>query len=142
MQYFSRATTKEDQKYHSYELETLGVVNVLQKFKIYLIGNRFKFITDCNALRTTLTKRHLIPRIARWWLTTQEFDFTIQYSPRCRISHGDALSRNPAENSDMISKFTYTETKSVVTYILFEVVNHKLQNFKEIRNNLINNNLS
>jgi len=31
-------------------------------------------ITDCNALKTAMEKRDLIPRIARWWLRIQEFD--------------------------------------------------------------------
>lgn len=100
VQYFSRATTAAEQNYHSYELETLAVVNSLQKFKVYLIGKQFKVVTDCNALRTTLTKRDLVPRIARWWLATQEFDFIVQYRPGCKMNHVDALSRNPHEKSD------------------------------------------
>lgn len=67
---------------------------------MYLIGKEFKVITDCNALRTTLTERDLVPRIARWWLATQEFHFTVQYRPGCKMSHVDALSRNPQEPSD------------------------------------------
>lgn len=51
---------------HSYDLETLAIVLTLNKFRIYLKGIPFTVLTDCNALRTTFTKRDLAPRIARW----------------------------------------------------------------------------
>lgn len=93
--YFSRKTTVDEQKYHAYELETLAVITSLQRFRVYLLGLKFTVITDCNALRATLTKRDLIPRIARWWMAIQEYNFDIQYKPGHSMSHVDALSRNP-----------------------------------------------
>lgn len=93
--YFSRQTTPEEHHFHSYELETLAVVSSLNRFRVYLLGIEFKVVTDCNALRTTLTKRDLIPRIARWWLLVQEYTFTIEYRPGAQLAHADALSRNP-----------------------------------------------
>lgn len=66
--YYSRHTNKAERKYHSFELETLAVVETLLKFRVYLLGLSFKVITDCNALKTASSKRNLIPRIARWWL--------------------------------------------------------------------------
>lgn len=107
--YFSRVTSKEESIYHSYELETLAVVESLKRFRIYLTGIPVKVVTDCAALRATLLKRDLIPRIARWWLTIQDFDLEIEYRPGDRMKHVDALSRNPAtsnvlmiENSDWL----------------------------------------
>jgi len=61
-------------KFQSYELEALAVVELLERFKYYVYGKQIRVITDCNALRTTMEKRELIPRIARWWLRIQEFD--------------------------------------------------------------------
>lgn len=98
--YFSRQTTKEERYLHSYELETLAVVCSLKKFRPYLLGSKFMVYTDCNALRYTLTKRDLIPRIARWWLQITEFDFDVEYRAECRMAHVDALSRNPVTDSD------------------------------------------
>lgn len=97
--YFSRQTSPEERHFHSYELETLAVVCSLKKFRSYLLGLKFTVYTDCNALRTTLTKRDLIPRIARWWLLISEYDFNIEYRPGCRMNHVDALSRNPQKQS-------------------------------------------
>ncbi|KAK9754786.1 RNase H-like domain found in reverse transcriptase [Popillia japonica] len=75
--YYSRQTTKEEQRYHSYELETMAMVYRLKAFRIYLMGIQFKVVTDCNAIRTTLTKRDLVPRIGRWWLAIQEYKFDV-----------------------------------------------------------------
>ena len=92
--YFSRVTSKEEQAYHSYELETLAVVESIKRFRIYVAGIKFKVVTDCSAVRATLTKRDLVPRIARWWLHIQEYDIDIEYRPGKRMKHVDALSRN------------------------------------------------
>lgn len=92
--YYSRQTTPEERHLHSYELETLAVVCALKKFRVYLLGLHFKVFTDCAALRTTLTKRDLVPRIARWWLQIGEYTFDIEYRPGVQMSHVDALSRN------------------------------------------------
>ncbi|KAK9693072.1 RNase H-like domain found in reverse transcriptase [Popillia japonica] len=93
--YYSRQTTKEEQRYHSYELETMAMVYTLKAFRIYLMGIQFKVVTDCNAIRTTLTKRDLVPRIGRWWLAIQEYKFDVEYRAGHKMSHADALSRNP-----------------------------------------------
>ncbi|CAB3226541.1 unnamed protein product [Arctia plantaginis] len=93
--YYSRKTTKDEQNLHSFELETLAVIASLKRFRVYLLGLKFKIVTDCNALRTTLTKRDLIPRISRWWIQFQEYDCEIVYRAGLQMAHVDALSRAP-----------------------------------------------
>lgn len=93
--YYSRKTTKDEQNLHSFELETLAVIASLKRYRVYLLGLKFKIVTDCNALRTTLTKRDLIPRISRWWVQFQEYDCEIEYRSGTRMAHVDALSRAP-----------------------------------------------
>jgi transposase InsO family protein len=93
--YFSKQTTVEQHHYHSYELETMAVVFALRHFRTYLLGIQFTVVTDCNALRTTFTKKDLIPRVGRWWLEVQDFHFSIEYRPGSRMAHVDSLSRNP-----------------------------------------------
>ena len=75
--YFSKQTTVDQRHYHSYELETMTVVLSLRHFRTYLLGLKFTVVTDCAALRTTFTKKDLIPRIGRWWLEVQDFQFEI-----------------------------------------------------------------
>lgn len=90
--YYSRKTTPDEQKLHSFELETLAVIAALNRFRVYLLGIPFKILTDCNALRTTLSKRDL-------WIQFQEFDCDIEYRPGSSMYHADALSRNPVGNA-------------------------------------------
>lgn len=96
--YFSRQTTKEEQRYHSCELETLAVVSSLHRFRVYVLGLKFKVVSDCKALRATFTKRDLSPRIGRWWIQLQEYDCTIEYRAGAKMPHVDALSRNAIED--------------------------------------------
>lgn len=101
--FYSRQTSPEERNFHSYELETLAVVCSLRKFRVYLLGQSFKVVTDCNALRSTFSKRDLIPRIARWWLLMQEFNCTVEYRPGVKMSHVDALSRNPLADDELFN---------------------------------------
>lgn len=98
--YYSRQTTEDEKKYHSFELELLAIIASLQKFRLYLLGSRFKIVTDCNAVRYALTKKEIIPRIARWVLSTQEFTFDIIHREGARMQHVDALSRNPLQSGE------------------------------------------
>lgn len=93
--YFSKRTTKYEEHYHSYELETLAVVNSLRYFRVYLLGIHFTLITDCNAIKSTATKKDILPRVARWWIYMQDFNFSIIYRKGSSLSHVDFLSRNP-----------------------------------------------
>lgn len=91
--YFSKRTTSAESKYHSFELETLAIIYALKRFRNYLIGIRFKIITDCNALKLTLDKKELNPRIARWAMELQNYDYTIEHRSGGKMKHVDALSR-------------------------------------------------
>ncbi|CAK9833137.1 Retrovirus-related Pol polyprotein from transposon 297 [Anthophora retusa] len=96
--YFSRRTTTEESRYHSYELETLAIVNALKYFRVYLLGLNFKIITDCNAVKATGTKKDLIPRVARWWIFLQDYTFELEYRKGKLVEHVDYLSRNPRQD--------------------------------------------
>lgn len=93
--YFSKVTVGAEPRYHSYELETLAVVKALQYFRHYLVGKHFKVVTDCNALKMTQRKKDLLPRVARWWMYLQDFDFTLEYRKGVLMPHADFFSRNP-----------------------------------------------
>lgn len=95
--YYSKKTVPAESKYSSYDLETLAVFNALKQFRVYLLGIQFKIITDCNALKSTMNKKDLSPRVARWWTYMQDFNFEIVYKKGTYISHVDYLSRNPVE---------------------------------------------
>lgn len=93
--YYSKTTTPTEQRYHSFELETLAIVRSVKRFRHYLIGISFKIYTDCSAVKSALMRRDLNRRIGRWVLDLQEYDFQILHRPGARMCHVDALSRNP-----------------------------------------------
>jgi Reverse transcriptase (RNA-dependent DNA polymerase). len=91
--YFSKRTTEAESRYHSYELETLAIVSALDRFRVYLHGRPFVIFTDCNALKLTLNKKEINPRISRWALLSQEYDYKVEHRIGERMLHVDALSR-------------------------------------------------
>lgn len=93
--YMSRKTSEVQSRYSSYELEALAIIEGLRKFRHYLFGLKFKIITDCRAFELTLRKRDLTPKIARWVMFLNEFDFQIEHRVASKMAHVDALSRYP-----------------------------------------------
>lgn len=87
--YFSKRTSEHETRYHSYELETLAIVNSVKHFRVYLLGITFKIVTDCNAVKSTFTKKDLLPRVARWWAYLQDFNFELTYRKGSSLPHVD-----------------------------------------------------
>ncbi|XP_049316921.1 uncharacterized protein LOC125779690 [Bactrocera dorsalis] len=103
--YYSRHCTEPESRYHSYELEALAVVEVLDRFRIYLLGKKFRLVTDCAAVAKVRDNKELKAKIARWWLKLSEFDFEAVHRSGSRLPHVDAMSRapdQPAENVEPV----------------------------------------
>lgn len=103
--YYSKATEGAEINYASHELETLAVVRSLEKFKYYLLNKHFTVYTDCRSLAVTKASRELTPRVARWWMSIQEFSFDLKFRKGSQMQHADCLSRNLSkaakENNDL-----------------------------------------
>lgn len=93
--YYSKMTNKAQQNYNSYELEILAVISALKKFRFYLLGIKFKIITDCSTFEQTMKKKELSTRIARWALLFEDFDYELAHRKGSAMRHADALSRDP-----------------------------------------------
>ncbi|GFW89039.1 retrovirus-related Pol polyprotein from transposon 17.6 [Trichonephila clavipes] len=89
--YFSKKTTPQEEKYSSYELEVLAVIESLKKFRNYLVGNKFKIVTDCSAFQKTMSKKQLTPKIARWALFLEDFNYEIIHRPGKQMGHVDCV---------------------------------------------------
>jgi hypothetical protein len=91
--YYSRKTTESESRIHSFELETLAVVYCLQRFRNYLFGMHFTLVTDCKSMKLTLEKRDINPKISRWCMFLDNFDYDIVHRSNEKMQHVDALSR-------------------------------------------------
>ncbi|XP_046599255.1 uncharacterized protein LOC124295072 [Neodiprion lecontei] len=91
----SRKTSDAEKKRHSYELEALAVIHAVKKFRVYLLGIKFKLVTDCSALQKTLSKIDISPKVARSALMLEEFEYEVEHRVGTRLKHVDALSRYP-----------------------------------------------
>ncbi|XP_033176238.1 uncharacterized protein LOC117151557 [Bombus impatiens] len=110
VEYYSKRTSSAESRYHSYELETLGVVNAVKHFRHYLHGREFLVVTDCNSLKASSNKVHLNDRVYRWWAYLQTFTFDIMYREGKRMAHIDFFSRNPVDlDRSMFSKIVEKE---------------------------------
>ena len=93
VEYMSRKTSATEQKYHSYELEVLAIINALKKWRVFLLGLEVKVVTDCNAFAMTMRKAEVPLRVSRWAMFLQDFKITIEHRSGSKMRHVDALSR-------------------------------------------------
>lgn len=93
--YHSRTLNPHEQKYSITEREALAIIFGISKNRSYLIGRKFKIITDHHALCYLYSLRDPHGRVARWLLYLMNFDFEVEYrlgKANCVV---DCLSRNP-----------------------------------------------
>ena len=77
--YGGRNFSDTEKKYSITEREALSVVIAIQKWRLYLLGNHFTVVVDYQVLKWLRSLRDPTGRLARWALTLQGYDFTIQY---------------------------------------------------------------
>lgn len=139
--YFSKRTSEVEARYHSYELETLAIIYALKRFRIYLEGIPFKIVTDCNALVMTLNKKNINPRIARWTLELQNFDYSTEHRSGKRMPHVDALSRVNSvlviEDNTFEFNLSVCQSQDVKIKELKSRLEKEQDSFYEIRNGLV-----
>ncbi|KHJ88410.1 hypothetical protein OESDEN_11797 [Oesophagostomum dentatum] len=93
--YASRTLNIHESRYPAIELEALGVVFAVQKFRPYIDGAKCTVITDHAPLKALLHRRDLTGRLAKYQIILQEFDITITYRPGKANILCDTLSRHP-----------------------------------------------
>lgn len=80
-------------KENATETEMLAMSWAIKYFKPYLYGKHFQVFTDCRAL-TYLNKMNSDnPRIMKYKLELEEYNFTVRYKPGKNNANADALSR-------------------------------------------------
>lgn len=102
----SRMLSNVEKNYSTIEREALGMIYYVNKFCHYLLGNKFVFHVDHQALVYLVNKPNLVGKLVRWMMLLQEFDFTILGSEHTivdflsRIDSGEPADEVPEQFSD------------------------------------------
>ena len=93
--YVSRSLTDVERRYSQTEREALAIVWAVERLHLYLFGGRFKLITDCKPVQLIFgnPKSKPPPRIERWNLRLQGYDFEIVHTEGSQ-NPSDFLSRH------------------------------------------------
>eukprot|EP00794_Sanderia_malayensis_P014552 gene14552-16054_t len=93
--YASRALQPYETRYAQIEKEVLSVVFGTERFHEYLYGRHFTVYNDHQPLKSIFSKSIIDcpPRIQRFFLKLQKYDFNLEYSPGRTMVVSDALSR-------------------------------------------------
>lgn len=99
----SRRLSSAEANYGITDLEGLAVIYSLQKFRVYLLGIKFKLLVDHCSLCVLKKKLPTSQRLHRWAILLAEFDFEVIYTKGSNHLDVDCLSRAPLEED--IDKF-------------------------------------
>ena len=94
--YQSRQLQAAERNYPVHDKELLAMKYTLDKFRVYLLGDRaFIVYTDHASLRTAVNSPHLSQRMARWLYFFAEYSFSAEYKTGRLNVVAEALSRRP-----------------------------------------------
>ena len=100
----SRTLAPAERKYSQLDKEALAIVFGVDKFHQYLYGRHFTMLSDHKPLQYLFAVDRPIPqmvspRVQRWALTLNAFDYTISFRAGKLQGNRDALSRLPLQHS-------------------------------------------
>lgn len=91
--YMSQKFSDTQRRYHVTELECLGVILAIEKFRPYVEGSKFRVITDHHSLLWLKGLKDPTGRLARWALRLQAYDFELIHRKGKLHVVPDAISR-------------------------------------------------
>lgn len=109
--YSSRATNPHEQNYTVTELECLSAYYHVKQFRPYLAYREFDLVVDHSALQWLRKMCDSNPRLVRWSLKLEEYNYKVIHKPGATHKNADALSREPfipqdPENIPIIAAIT------------------------------------
>ncbi|KAL4007477.1 hypothetical protein ACER0C_001329 [Sarotherodon galilaeus] len=79
--FLSRKLQDRESRYSTVEKECLAMKWAVESLRYYLLGRHFTLETDHRALQWLHKMKETNMRVARWYLSLQPYDFTVQYRP-------------------------------------------------------------
>ena len=94
--YYSKKLLAREVRYSTVEKECLAIRLATHSFRVYLLGRPFIIQTDHRALQWLDRLKDSNPRLARWSLALQPYQFTVEHRAGLLNGNADALSRAAA----------------------------------------------
>ena len=117
----SRSMSEVEQQYSQIEKEALACTWASERFADYLIGMSFSVETDHKPLIPLLSTKHLNslpPRVLRFRLRMDRFDFSISHVPGKLLCTADTLSRSPVAKAGPNSVAFEKEIESFIEAVI------------------------
>ncbi len=96
--FYSRKFTDSESRYNTTEKEAAAIVEAFKKWTSYLHNAKTKVYSDHRNLSFLVNSTN--PRVIRWRLFLQMFDYTIEHVPGTSNTTADALSRLDIRDPD------------------------------------------
>ena len=105
--FFYRVLSPSEKHQLAVEREALAIVEAIRKWRTFLVGRRFKAITDQQAVSVMFDEQGHASKInnakiLRWRLELSEYQYYIQYQPGFENLSADAISRVCATRTTQI----------------------------------------
>ncbi|UYV61752.1 K02A2.6-like [Cordylochernes scorpioides] len=121
--YYSRKLHPYEQNYTASEIETLAIINSVQRFHTYLHNVHFTLHTDHLPLKWIKNVKNPHGRLFRWSLILSQYNFDIKHIKGLNNIEADMLSRAPVS-----FYLTYNELKEHQTTEQISNSKFKIQN--------------
>jgi len=99
--YFSQAIKGKNLAKSTYEKEMMALIAAVQKWRPYLLGQKFVVRTDQKSLRHLFEQTITTEAQQKWLVKLMGYDFTIEYKKGRENTAADSLSRR--EDQDQLS---------------------------------------
>lgn len=91
--YASRTLNQAEMRYSTIERELLAIVWACKHYRPYLLGAKFRIVTDHRPLTWLFSVKDPGSRLLKWRLKLEEYDYEIIYKAGKENTNADALSR-------------------------------------------------
>ncbi|GFW70385.1 retrovirus-related Pol polyprotein from transposon 17.6 [Trichonephila clavipes] len=104
--YPSKKFSEVEKRYCTTEKECASIVFAIKRLHYYLDGNSFLVMTDHNPLVWLNRNVSSNPRLMRWALALQPYNFRIVHRSGKSHKNADSLSRSVIDNWDLLTMFS------------------------------------
>lgn len=126
--FVSKAFNETEKRWSTYEQECYAMVRAILSFRHYLLGHKFRLETDHRNL-TFIERPDASPKVVRWRLALQPYDFDVVHIPGTSNHVADALSRLLQVGIQAVS--TSTESTEEISAI------EKKRRFDQLHNDVV-----